>query len=107
MRRRVFRTAVTAVAFTAMLSASQNQNKDATDAAAMRKKLAAIVERGEQPARQKSTVLRTPLVEREVNAFFRVDGPHFLPAGVLNPELTIDQGGKVSARATVDLDKAL
>ena len=84
-----------------------SQGKDVADAAAMRKKLTAIVERGEQPAGQKGAALRTPLVEREINAFFRVDGPAFLPAGVLNPQLTIDQGGKVSARATVDLDKAL
>jgi hypothetical protein len=83
------------------------QGKDVADAAAMRKKLTAIVERGEAPAAPKRTLLRTPLVEREINAFFRVDGPEFLPAGVVNPQLTIDQGGKVSARATVDLDKAL
>jgi hypothetical protein len=84
-----------------------SQGKDVADAAAMRKKLTAIVERGEAPAVQKRTLLRTPLVEREINAFFRVDGPEFLPAGVVNPQLTIDQGGKVTARATVDLDKAL
>jgi hypothetical protein len=88
-------------------AAVASQGKDPADAAAMRKKVAAIVERGEQPAGQKRAPLRTPLVEREINAFFRVDGPEFLPTGVVNPQLTIDQGGKVSARATVDLDKAL
>jgi hypothetical protein len=89
---------------TAVLSADQSPQ---ADAAAMRQKLTGIVERGEQPARAKRTPLRTPLVEREINAFFKVDGPGFLPAGVVDPQLSIGQGGRVSARAIVDLDKAL
>ena len=90
---------------TAVVGASQDRSR--TDAAAMRKKLATIAQRAESPRGQKPTPLRTPLPERELNAYFKVDGPEFLPAGVVDPQLTIDQGGKVSARAIVDLEKAL
>ena len=73
----------------------------------MRKKVATIVARGEQKTPLKPSPLRTTFTDREANAYFKVDGPDFLPAGVLDPQVTIDQGGKVSARAVVDLEKAL
>ena len=90
-----------------LLTASSQTAQDRADADRMRSKLAAIVARAEQKTPPKPTPLRTTFTDREANAYFKVDGPDFLPAGVLNPEVAIDQGGKVSARATVDLEKAL
>lgn len=98
------------VGLPAVLLAAAGQatpDRSTIDADAMRKKLTTIVARGESKTAQKPSPLRTTFTDREANAYFRVDGPDFLPPGVLNPEVTIDQGGKVSARATVDLDKAL
>jgi hypothetical protein len=83
------------------------QDRSKADADQMRKKLATIVARAEQKTTPKSTPLRTMFTDREANAYFRVDGPDFLPAGVMDPQVTIDQGGRVSARAVVDLEKAL
>jgi hypothetical protein len=90
-----------------MSGAPSAQDRSNADADQMRKKLAAIVARGEQKTPQKPAPLRTTFSDREANAYFKIDGPEFLPAGVEAPEVTIDQGGKVSARAVVDLQKAL
>ena len=98
------------VGLPAVLLAAAGQatpDRSRIDSDAMRKKLTTIVARGESKTAQKPSPLRTTFTDREANAYFRVDGPDFLPPGVLNPEVTIDQGGKVSARATVDLDKAI
>ncbi len=78
------------------------------DAASMQRKLVAIVTRAELPASPAiHPVQRTSFTDREVNAYFRVHGPEFLPAGVVNPEVAIDPAGRVRAKAIVDLDKAL
>src|SRR5262245_41607193 len=90
-----------------LASGQSPPDRSKADADQMRKKLATIVARGEQKAPPKPTPLRTTFTDREANAYFKVDGPDFLPAGVLDPQVTIDQGGKVSARAVVDLEKAL
>ena len=79
-----------------------------TDAASMQRKLVAIIARAEQPAPPKPmTALRTSFTDREVNAYFRLHGPEFLPQGVVEPQVTIDRAGRVRARAIVDLDQAL
>ncbi|ODS54482.1 MAG: hypothetical protein ABS36_11330 [Acidobacteria bacterium SCN 69-37] len=78
------------------------------DAASMQRKIIAIVTRGELPASKvPMPIQRTSFTEREVNAYFRVNGPEFLPAGVVDPRVTIDRAGQVRARAIVDLDLAL
>jgi hypothetical protein len=104
MFRLVYLVGLPAVLLTA---AAGQVDRSKTDADAMRKKLATIVARGEQKTTPKPSPLRTTFSDREVNAYFKVDGPDFLPAGVMNPEVTIDQGGRVSAKAMVDLQKAL
>jgi hypothetical protein len=83
------------------------QDRSTADADLMRKKLATIVARAEHKTAPRQSPLRTTFTDREANAYFKVDGPDFLPPGVMSPVVTIDQGGKVSARAMVDLDKAL
>jgi hypothetical protein len=95
------------LALAVSIGVGASQDSSLVDAAAMEKKLVAIGERGENPARPGAPQLRTAFTDREVNAYFRVKGPEFLPAGLVNPELFIDDAGKVRARATVDLDKAL
>ena len=78
------------------------------DALSMERKLVAIVTRGELPAGAAPLPLqRTSFTDREVNAYFRVYGPEFLPEGVVDPRITIDRAGRVTARATVDLDRAV
>lgn len=76
---------------------------------AMEKKLAAILVVADRPpaARAPAKPQKTTLTEPEVNAYFKVKGPTFMPTGVSNAELTIDPGGRVRARAIVDLDQAL
>jgi hypothetical protein len=75
----------------------------------MQKKLATILSVAERPANSRAPARphRTMLLEPEVNAYFRINGPTFMPEGVGNPSVTIDSGGRVRARALVDLDKAL
>jgi len=78
------------------------------DAASMQRKLVAIVTRAELPASTvKHPAQRTSFTDREVNAYFRVHGPEFLPAGVVNPQVAIAPAGRVRAKAIVDLDAAL
>jgi hypothetical protein len=93
------------------VSASGAPAQDAVaraEAASMQKKLAAIVSRGEvEPASGAAVPLRTSFTEREVNSYFTVHGPEFLPEGVMDPRVGIDQAGRVRARAIVDLDQAL
>jgi hypothetical protein len=103
------RLCVGAGIFVAILATAAATGQDASraDAARMEKKLEAIVARGAEPATRARSLQRTSFTDREVNAYFKVNGPEFLPTGVVDPEVAIDAGGKVHARATVDLDKAL
>ncbi len=77
-------------------------------ALSMQQKLVAIAVRGTLPeGPQPLPLQRTSFTEREVNAYFEVFGPEFLPEGVIDPRLTIQEGGRIGARAIVDLDRAL
>ena len=102
MRRRIaWTTAVWAVAVSALAGAGQALSK--TDADSLERKLAALLARGalsEPSARP----LRTVITDREVNAYFKHQGAEQLPLGVVNPTVTILEGGRVQALATVDLD---
>ena len=84
------------------LSASQELTKP--EAESMDRKLAAIVERGAKTAPKTAKPVRTSFTEREANAYFKFFGPEVMPVGVVNPRVVIDQGGKLQARAVVDLD---
>jgi hypothetical protein len=78
------------------------------DADVMQRKLVAIVTRGDlPPVPVGMPVQRTSFTDGEVNAYFRVYGPEFLPVGVVDPQVGIDAAGRVRARAVVDLDQAL
>jgi hypothetical protein len=79
----------------------------ADDAARMLTKLVSIAERGEAPTAVAKPALRTSFTDREVNAYFQEHGPAFLPEGVADPQVVIEDAGRVHARAIVDLDAAL
>ena len=66
-----------------------------------RHKLAAITEQGERPAKQGS---RTTVTQGDLDAYLAVDAPAQLPAGVVEPSVTIVGTGRISGRAVVDLD---
>lgn len=79
-----------------------------SQAQSMERKLVAIVSRADLPASNPPLpTQRTSFTDGEVNAYFRVYGPEFLPEGVVDPEVAIGSGGRVRARAVVDLDRAL
>lgn len=84
------------------LSASQDLTKPEADS--MGRKVTAIMERGARPSAKNAKPLRTSFSEREANAYFKYYGPEFMPVGVINPRVVIDQGGRLKAHAVVDLD---
>jgi hypothetical protein len=71
----------------------------------MERKLSAIEERGSRPAAPGNREsLRTSFTEREVNAYLKFNGQSRVPAGVIDPQVTIPGENRVTARAIVDLD---
>jgi hypothetical protein len=74
-----------------------------SDAATLRQKIAAVVEAGATPQRQ-AEARRTTVTQNEVNAYLAYDAAPDLPAGVVNPSVTILGGGRLSGSAIVDLD---
>jgi hypothetical protein len=98
----------TAVVLLGATTVAVAQTPDAqTVATRMQRKLVAIVDFGERPANARRPPQRTSITDAETNAFFAVNGPLFLPEGVSNAQLAIGAGGRVTARAIVDLDKTL
>jgi hypothetical protein len=67
----------------------------------MKRKIAAIVQTGTRSSRQPQ---RTAVTEDEVNAYLAYDAAPDIPAGVVNPSVTILGTGRVAGRAIVDLD---
>jgi hypothetical protein len=74
------------------------------DAASMEQKLAVIAARGTATPKASLPPMRTSFTEQEVNALFQYSQLVQMPAGVVNPRLTIADGGLLTGRATVDLD---
>jgi hypothetical protein len=72
------------------------------DADQMRQKVATILQASERPRREP---LRTTVTEPEVNAYLAFDGRSELPAGVVEPVVSILGTGRVAGRAIVDLDE--
>jgi hypothetical protein len=77
------------------------------DADSMQRKLMAIAARSELKPAQRPTPMRTTFTEREVNAYFKVNATDVVPTGIVNPQLSIDEGGRVRAKALVDLQAAV
>jgi hypothetical protein len=72
------------------------------DADALQTKLLQIATNG---LAQKPVSRKTPVTEREVNAFLRTHASESLPQGVIDPLVTILADGHLTARAMVDLDE--
>jgi len=84
---------------TAGLDADQRASK--RDAELLRQKVATISAHGERPSKQGR---RTTVTEGEVNSYLVYDAKPQLPAGVIEPAVTILGTGRLSGRAVVDLD---
>jgi hypothetical protein len=84
------------------LAAAQDRAVSQRDADVMKRKITAIQEL--RPAASRQPV-RTPITEKELNAYLAYDMSDGLPSGVVDPAITILGAGQVSARATVDLDR--
>jgi len=77
------------------------------DAASMQRKLLAIAARSELKSPARPAPLRTSFTDREVNAYFKVNATEVVPTGIVDPQVTIDDGGRVRAKAMVDLQAAV
>jgi hypothetical protein len=71
------------------------------DADNLEKKVAAIIQHA---LAANGEPLKTTVTDREVNSYFKFQGAQHLPVGVVEPVITIEPSGRVTARATVDLD---
>ena len=71
------------------------------DADSLEKKVAAIIQ---YAVTANGGSLKTTITDREVNSYFKFQGAQHLPIGVVEPVVTIEPSGRVTARATVDLD---
>ena len=78
------------------------QDLTRAESVSMEKKIAGIVERGTRAPKPTDKPLRTPVSEREVNAYLKYAG--VLPVGMTEPRITIGDGGRVHGRAIIDLD---
>jgi hypothetical protein len=100
-----FRSARSAVAGPLLIAVSVTVFADVRatkrDADLMRQKVATINANAAIAAKQ---ARRTTVTENEVNAYLVYDAREQLPAGVVEPSVTILGTGRVSGRAVVDLD---
>lgn len=89
-----------------LAAAASQAQQDLTqkDADTMTAKLSSILQRGTVPVTKNAKPVRTSFTDREVNSFFKFNGAAFLPTGVVNPNVTIDEGGRLRMRAIADLD---
>ncbi len=71
------------------------------DAEQLKQKVAAIQSHAE---RGSTAPRRTTVTETELNSYLAFDAKQQLPAGVVEPSITIQGTGRVSGRAVVDLD---
>jgi hypothetical protein len=90
----VHATTILVIALAAGIAAGAPPTK--REAALLQQKVDAI--RKQQPRR------RTAITENELNAYFVFDAAKDLPAGVINPAISIVGPGRLSGRAVVDLD---
>jgi hypothetical protein len=102
MTRRFLPAAGTVLLASAVLVQAAAQDLTRAEALSLEKKLAAILERGNRAPAQGAQPLRTPMTEREINAYLKFSGQ--MPAGLVEPRLTIADANRVDARALIDLD---
>jgi hypothetical protein len=100
-RRSTWTAVFCALGAVALAGAGQTLTKH--DADSLEKKINAVLERGALTA-PPAKPLRTVVTDREVNAYFQFQGAEKLPAGVVNPRITLAETGRMTAAVTVDLD---
>jgi hypothetical protein len=91
-----------AVTLGAFVAHGQQPMREEADAAA--EKFARIGAAFEEQRPTNAAPLDTTISEREINSYLALDGPMFLPEGIATPRFTLGDGGRVRARAIVDLD---
>lgn len=98
--------AATVFTVVALSTAAARARQELTrkDASTMEQKLVAIATRGSVPPVANHAPVRTTFTEQEVNALFQYSQLVQMPAGVVNPRLSIADGGLLTGRAIVDLD---
>ena len=101
MRRRVTFGLVIALGSAALLSASPSGSAARADVDALRLKVLQIATNGMADSPQPR---ETAVTDEEVNAYIQSLPAEDLPQGLLNPQLSILADGRLSGRATVDLD---
>ncbi len=95
------RLTAASVALGAVGAAAQEPRSEAD---AMEAKITRMQAAAESPRAPGAPPLRTSFSEREINAYFEHYGESFLPAGIAKPRATLLDGGRIVARAIVDLD---
>jgi hypothetical protein len=93
-----------AVAAVVALTNAGAQDASRADSARMAAKIARLQEIAARPRPPDAPPLGTSFTGREINAYLEIEGPMFLPPGIANPSVSIGDGGRVTARAIVDLD---
>jgi hypothetical protein len=101
IRRGAFAGVVAAAMAMTAVTAQELTLADATSANA---KLIVIVETAKRPRGTDAAPVRNVFTEREINAYFKFYGPKFLPGGIVDPLFSLGERGRITARATVDLD---
>ena len=94
-------TKVLAWAIAAGATAVLGADASKRDAELLKQKVATISAHGERPTKQGR---RTTVTESEVNSYLAYDAKPQLPAGVVEPAVSILGTGRLSGRAVVDLD---
>jgi hypothetical protein len=92
---------ILAVALVAVAAPHADVRVSKRDSETLKQKVATISAHAERPAKQ---ALRTTVTENEVNAYLTYDAHEQLPAGVVEPAITIMGTGRLAGRAVVDLD---
>ena len=97
--RAALASCLVAVALAASVTAAAKWSR--ADADAFQSKMVQIATHG---LAQKRPAKKTTLLERELNAYIAVHGKSELPAGVVDPVVSILPDGRLTGRAIVDLD---
>jgi hypothetical protein len=101
----VLAAAMAAVAVAvAGVGAARAQEPTRAEADAMQAKIERVAAAVETPRPADAPPLTTTFTEGELNAYLALEGPAFLPPGIARPHVQIGDGGRVRARALVDLD---
>jgi hypothetical protein len=84
--------------------AAHAQEPTPAEADSMQAKVERVAAVAETPRSADAPPLHTTFTEREMNSYLALEGPTFLPAGIARPQVQLGDGGRVRARAIVDLD---